>query len=73
MRRIALLAALLAGCVGQPVIVDSSENAVVVSRHNMTGSAGMIQMAEAHCAKFGKRARFVGKRNDFADHYECLP
>lgn len=71
--RTILLALTLAGCAssGQPFIVDATPHQVSVSRANMIGSAGQLQMAEAHCAKFGKHAEYVGGGDTFVSHYRC--
>lgn len=70
--RYTLIALLLTGCTaGAPIIVDSSPSGVSVSRAKMIGSSGMLSTAEAHCQKYGKRAEFVGRSDDFTNEYAC--
>lgn len=77
MNRIALLALLLAGCVTTaprgPEITEGTENSVTInwSRSN-SGATGAQGVADAHCAKYGRRAQFVGKITDFDLSYSCV-
>ena len=71
--RYLLIALALTGCAaGKPFIVDSTPHQVSVSRANMTGSAGQLQMAESHCARYGKYAEYIGGGDTFVSHYRCI-
>lgn len=68
-----MLALLLTGCAnGQPHIVDATPHQVSVSRARMIGSAGMLQMADAHCAQYGKHAEYIGGNDTFVSNYRCV-
>lgn len=67
------VALILTGCAaGKPFIVDATPHQVSVSRADMIGNAGQLQMAEAHCARFGKHAEYIGGGDTFVSHYRCV-
>ena len=73
---IAALAGLVAGCAAGPhkdFYVDGTENMVTVNWANSrTGQDGAMAQADAHCAKYGKRAQFAGNSQDFAMAFNCI-
>jgi len=73
---LALLAALVAGCATGPhkdFYVDGTENMVTVNWANSrTGQDGAMAQADAHCAKYGKRAQFAGNAQDFTMAFNCV-
>lgn len=77
MKKIMLLALALAGCAANqprpPFIVEGTESAVSVNwAHSPRGTTGALEAADAHCAKYGKHAQFVGKVTDFENAYNCV-
>jgi len=66
--------ALLAGCASTgPTVAEGNRSTVVVdwARSNQ-GSNGALAVADAHCAQYGKHARYSGKPNAFRLAYDCV-
>ena len=66
--------ALLAGCASTgPTVAEGNQSTVVVdgARSNQ-GSNGALAVADAHCAQYGKHARYSGKPNAFRLAYDCV-
>lgn len=77
MTKITVLAVLLAGCVTTgargPEVTEGTENAVTVNwSRSSKWSDGVLGVAEAHCAKYGRHAQFAGKPTDFDITYNCV-
>lgn len=71
---IALLAT-LAGCAGsQPVqLVSGNERGAYVRWGAMpVGSGGQLQMADAHCQKFGRHAVYNREMPGMTSSYNCV-
>lgn len=55
--RALILVLLLSGCAG----VQSANPSGGIVRTGLVGSDEMLQSADAHCAKYGKRAQITGQ------------
>jgi hypothetical protein len=65
----------LAGCAtprGPELKEGNSETAVVSWLNSTQGVDGAHAVADAHCGRFGKTARYAGKANIFLLAYECV-
>lgn len=74
---LALGALIIAGCVtaSGPQIVAGNEESVIVQWYFGGVSsyfAETFAVAEAHCAQYGKKAKYVGKARDFDAVYDCV-
>lgn len=65
---------LVAGCVSTgPQVAEGNPSAVVVDwAQSSRGSSGALTAADAHCARYGKHARYSGKPNAFQIAYDCV-
>lgn len=74
MKRLVFVCLLIAGCASVPPQVREGNAETVIVSWNMStqGSSGALGVADAHCAKYGKRARYTGKPNDFQLAYDCV-
>jgi hypothetical protein len=69
MIKIATLCVLLtiAGCATvSPRVVEGNQSTVT------QGSTGALAVADAHCAQYGKHAKYSGKPNSFRLAYDCV-
>lgn len=65
------LSILLAGCSTNPVRTGN-DLGVIVNRGD-AGIHGAAQAAEAHCAKYARRAVYKGPVTAFDLAYDCVP
>lgn len=72
MKTTILVALLLAGCAASAPRVTGTDHAVSVNWANASLSDA-LPAAEAHCARYGKHAQFVGKMADFESAFNCVP
>lgn len=76
MKKLMLLALVLVGCAHAPrgtEVVEGNEVSVVVSWWDSNqGRNGALEAADAHCAKFGRKAQFSGNVSDFRIAYNCI-
>lgn len=77
MKTLAALCVMLAitGCAAAvgPKVAEGNQSTVVVDwAHSNQGSTGALALADAHCAQYGKHARYSGKPNVFQLAYDCV-
>lgn len=74
MKKLIFTCVLLAGCATvPPEVVEGNESTVIVAWNNSTqGDTGALGVADTHCAKYGKHAKYNGKPNDFQLAYDCV-
>lgn len=75
MWRAVVIAIVLVGCsITAPPRVEGNDRTAIVywgtSIANSPDSA--LPTAEAHCAKFGRKARYVGPAGDFRTAFDCV-
>lgn len=65
---------LIAGCVSTgPRVAEGNQSTVVVDwAQSNQGNTGALAAADAHCAQYGKHARYSGKPNSFQIAYDCV-
>ncbi len=65
---------LLAACAStRPTVAEGNQSTVVVDwAQSSRGSDGALAVADAHCAQYGKHARYSGKPNSFRIAYDCV-
>ena len=71
-----LLLAILAACAqmsrGGRVVKGAAGTVVVDWENSGQGTSGALAAADAHCAKFGKRAKVAGDVTAFEIAYDCV-
>ena len=74
MKKLFFLCLLIGGCTTvPPKVVEGNARSVIVGWNMSTqGSTGSLGIADAHCAKYGKTAKYTGKPNDFQLAYDCV-
>lgn len=77
-KMIACTALMVAACAGTqsypgPYVLEGNAKFVRVGwAASRTGNQGALQVADQHCAQYGKVAQYSGKPNDFSAAYNCV-
>jgi hypothetical protein len=71
---VAVLLLVHAGCASRgPVVDEGNATGVVVAWNRSTGgSSGALAVADQHCQRYGRAARYSGKPNAFLLAYDCV-
>ncbi len=74
MKKLIMLCALLGGCVAiPPEVSEGNEASVIVDwTFSTLGTDGALSVADAHCRKYGKHARYNGKLSEFQLAFDCV-
>ena len=74
MKRIILAALVsgLVGCSGPPYVMQGNDRTVTVNwRKSSDGRKGTLAIADAHCAKYGRKARYLSEYGAMMT-YDCV-
>ncbi len=56
-----------------PRVVEGNEMSVVITAwESNQGFSGALALADTHCAKYGKKARYARNVADFTRAYDCV-